>query len=467
MKLFDFSSFIEKLRHNEETKESIEKYESFYGPIDSDITYQVWYSEYIKHFFPYYNAIKHPEELEDDEFDWKLLYALVLGSFSTMYELVQPNMLSENKEPVELIITVSTENKSITKNIEELWSFQICRLFEIYILEQINLQCLMAESAEDYEDITKTRLEKIRAIATYDKEFQSISRNMERESANNVLYHYTSFGTLNEILRHNSLRASDLRYLNDKNEFKIWFNAFDNVMMAMKQKDDYLSYALILDSIKEEVESYRNYNSYVTCFSHERDLLSQWEMYGDKCKGIAIGFDKKELLDMMFKYNKVVIKGKESVFPGLLQGDVEYNFETVCNDAMRMTKDLVKAFLKSGENVEVFIDQESKYHFKERCMRIFMRLQDAKDASFYAEKEFRLYWNQKDHQKPFDTFSRSSRLIPFVSLSCDENLPIKEILLGPALDDPETRIMEIKDILKQYGYTIVNVEQSSIPYRIS
>ena len=84
MKLFDFSSFIEKLRHNEETKESIEKYESFYGPIDSDITYQVWYSEYIKHFFPYYNAIKHPEELEDDEFDWKLLYALVLGSFSTM-----------------------------------------------------------------------------------------------------------------------------------------------------------------------------------------------------------------------------------------------------------------------------------------------------------------------------------------------------------------------------------------------
>lgn len=467
MKIFDFSLFIEKLRHDEKKKESIEKYESFYGPIDSDITHQVWYSEYIKHFFPYYNAIKHPEDLEEDEFDWRLLYALVLGSFSSKYELVHPNTLSVNNEPVELLITVNTGNKSITKNIEELWFFQILRLFEIYILEQIDLQSVMAESAEDYDDVTKERLEKIRAVATHDEEFKSITRKMEKESAKNVLYHYTSFGTLSEILRHNSLRASDLRYLNDKNEFKIWFNAFDNVMMAMKQKDDYLSFSLFLDSIKEEIDSYRNYNSYVTCFSHERDLLSLWEMYGDKCKGIAIGFDKNELLDMMFKYNKVVIKGKEPGFPGLLQGDVEYSFEIVCNDAMRMTKDLVKAFLESGENVEVFIGQETKYHFKEKCMRIFMRLQDAKDASFYAEKEFRLYWNQIDHQKPFDTFPRSSRLIPFVSLTCDEKLPIKEILLGPALDDPETRIMEIKDVLKQYGYPIVNVEQSRIPYRIS
>lgn len=465
MSLFDFGAFIAELRDNKEEKESIEKYESFYGPIDSDITHQVWYSEYIQYFFPYYNAIKHPEELEND-FDWKLLYALVLGSFSSEYELVRPNTVSENKEPVELLISVASGDKSITKNLEELWSFQICRLFEIYIKEQIDLQSLMAEGAEEYEAITKERLEKIRAIATYDEEFKSITRKMEKESAKNVLYHYTSFGTLNEILRHNSLRASDLRYLNDKNEFKIWFNVFDNVMMAMKQKDDYLSFASFLVSIKEEIDTYRNYDSYVTCFSHERDLLSQWEMYGDKCKGIAIGFDKNELIDMMFKYNKVVINGEELDFPGLLQGDVEYSFETVCKDAMRMTKDIVKAYLESGENVEDFIGQESKYHFKERCMGIFMRLQDAKDASFYAEREFRLYWNQKDQQKTVDTFPRSSRLVPFVSLTCDEKLPIKEILLGPALDDPETRIMEIKNVLKLYGYPIVNVEKSKIPYRI-
>ena len=466
MSRFDFRSYIEELRHDEEKKESIEKYESFYGSIDPDITHQVWYSEYIQYFFPYYNAPKHPEDLEEDDFDWKLLYALVMGSFSSEYELARPNTVSENKELVRLIISVSHEDESVSKNLEELWSFQIHRLFEIYIDEQINLQNLMAESAENYEAITRERLERIRAIATYDEEFKHIPRKMEKESAKNVLYHYTSFGTLNEILRQNSLRASDLRYLNDKNEFKIWFNAFDNVMMAMKQKDDYLFFASFLDSIKEEIDTYRNYYSYVTCFSHERDLLSQWEMYGDKCKGIAIGFDKNELIDMMFKYNKVVINGEEPVFPGLLQGDVEYSFENVCIDAMRMTKNLVKAYLKSGENVEDFIGQETKYHFKERCMRIFMRLQDAKDASFYAEREFRLYWNQKDQQKTVDTFSRSSRLVPFVSLTCNEKLPIKEILLGPALDDPETRIMEIKDVLKLYGYPIVNVEKSKIPYRI-
>lgn len=466
MSLFNFGSYIEELRQNAEKKETIEKYESFYGPIDPDITHQVWYSEFIQHFFPYYNAIKHPEELEENDFDWKLLYALVLGSYCSQYELVRPNTVSENKEPVELLITVCDEDEFITKNLDKLSPSQIHSLFEIYIHEQIVFQSLMAESAEDYEEVTKERLERIRAIATYDEEFKSITRKMEKESTNNVLYHYTSFSTLNEILRHNSLRASDLRFLNDKNEFKIWFNVFDNVMMAMKQKDDYLSFALFLDSIKDEIDTYRNYNSYVTCFSHERDLLSQWEMYGDNCKGIAIGFDKDKLIKMMFKYNKVIINGEDPVFPGLLQGDVEYSFETVCKDVMWMTKNLVNAYLESGENVVDFIGQESKYHFKERCMRIVMRLQDAKDASFYAEREFRFYWNQKDQQKEVDTFPRSSRLVPFVSLSCDEKLPIKEILLGPALDDPETRIMEIKHVLKLYGYPIVNVEKSTIPFRI-
>ncbi len=466
MSLFDFGSYIEELRQNVEKKESVEQYESFYGPIDPDITHQVWYSEYIQHFFPYYNAIKHPEELEENDFDWKLLYALVMGSFSSEYELVRPNTVSENKEPVELLITASNEDKLITKNLEELWSFQIIRLFEIYIHEQIRLQNLMAESAEDYEKVTKERLEKIRAVATYDEEFKSITRKMEKESANNVLYHYTSFGTLNEILKNNSLRASDLRFLNDKNEFKIWFNAFDNVIMAMKQKNDYLSFAPFLDTIKEELDTYKKFNSYVTCFSHERDLLSQWEMYGDKCKGIAIGFDKEKLINMMFKYNKVVINGKDPVFPGLLQGDVEYSFETVCKDVMRMTKNLVKAYLESGENVEGFISQESKYHFKEKCMSIIMRLQDAKDASFYAEKEFRLYWNQKDQQKKVDRFPKPSRLVPFVSLTCDEKLPIKEILIGPAIDDPEASIMSIEDALNKFEYSNVKIEKSKIPYRI-
>ncbi len=466
MSLFNFGSYIEELRQNAEKKESIEKYESFYGPIDPDITHQVWYSEYIQHFFPYYNAIKHPEELEENDFDWKLLYALVMGSYSTQYELVRPNTVSENKEPVELLITVSIEDELITKNLEELLPSQIYSLFEIYIHEQIGLQSIMAESAEDYEEVTKERLERIRAIATYDEEFKSITRKMEKESADNVIYHYTSFNTLNEILRHNSLRASELIFLNDKNEFKIWFNAFDNVMMAMKQKDDYLSFAQFLDSIKDEIDTYREYDYYVTCFSHERDLLSQWEMYGDNCKGIAIGFDKEQLIKMMFKYNKVIINGEDSVFPGLLQGDVEYSFETVCKDVMWMTKNLVNAYLESGEDVVDFIGQESKYHFKEKCMRILMRLQDAKDASFYAEREFRFYWNQKDQQKKVDTFQRSSSLVPFVTLTCDEKLPIKEILLGPALDDPETKIMEIKHVLKLYGYPFVNVEKSKIPYRI-
>lgn len=464
--LFDFGEYINSLRDNEEKKHFIIKYESYYGPIDGDITHQVWYSDYINKFFPYYNVIKHPEDLEDDDFDWKLLYALVLGSFSSDYELARPNTITGNKGPVELIINVTDKNgQLITKTIQELWSFQILSLFKIYILEQIDYQVSMAESIDYFFEYTEKRLAKIRAIASYDEEFKNITSSIETGPENDILYHYTSFNTLNEILIHNSLRASNIRFLNDKNEFKIWFNVFDNVFSAMKQKEDYLSFSSFLETIKKEIYSYHKYSTFVTCFSHERDLLSQWEMYGDKCQGIAIGFDKKELIHLMFEYNKKRLN-MESTFPGLLQGSVEYNYEMVCKDAMKMTKDLVKSFLESGESIEGFTDNEMKYHFKEKCMRVFMRLQDAKDASFYAEKEFRLYWNQDEQIKEVKTFSRKTRIVPYVSLTCEEKLPIKEILIGPALDEPETRINEIKYVLKGFGYPDINVEQSKIPYRI-
>ena len=464
--LFDFGAYIEELREDEKKKEDIIKYESYFGPIDGDITHQVWYSEYINKFFPYYNAIKHPEELDEEDFDWKLLYALVLGSFSSEYELVRPNRISEIKEPVELRISVTTsDGQSITKNLDDLWLLQIFRLFEIYSLEQLQLQVCMAESAEEYEELTKKRLARIRAIASYDQEFQTITRSIDKTPEKQVLYHYTSFNTLNEILIHNSLRASNIRFLNDKNEFKIWFSAFDNVFMEMKQKEDYLSFSSFLEEIKKEVYSYDRYSSFVTCFSHERDLLSQWEMYGDKCQGIAIGFDSSKLIDLMFEYNRNLLN-MEASFPGLLQGDVDYNYENVCKDVMNMTKQLVKSFLGSRSSVESFINEESKYHFKEKCMRMFMRLQDAKDSSFYAEKEFRLYWNQEEPIKEVKTFSRRSRIVPYVTLTSEAKLPIKEILLGPALDDPEARITEIKYILKAYGYKDVNVVQSKIPYRL-
>ena len=141
--LFDFPAFINELREKEDKKEIVEKYEKLFWKIQWDIKDQICYTGYLAQF-PYQPYLT-PEDLDDD-FDWDILQKLVVGSFSSDYELKQ-----ENKESWwELYIAVKSWDQSIVKTVSELWSFQILRLYEIYIEEQMNLQILMNEDDEEW-----------------------------------------------------------------------------------------------------------------------------------------------------------------------------------------------------------------------------------------------------------------------------------------------------------------------------
>ena len=141
--LFDFPAFIEELREKEDKKEIVEKYEKYFWKIQWDIKDQVRYKDYLSKF-PFQSYLT-PEDLDDD-FDWDILEKLVIGSFSSDYELKQ-----DKDEWWELYIAVKSWDQSIVKTVSELWSFQILRLYEIYIEEQMNLQILMNEEDEENE----------------------------------------------------------------------------------------------------------------------------------------------------------------------------------------------------------------------------------------------------------------------------------------------------------------------------
>ena len=142
--LFDFPAFIDELREKEDKKEIVEKYEKYFWKIQWDIKDQIWYTDYLTQF-PYQSYLT-PEDLDED-FDWDILQKLVIGSFSSDYELKQ----DEKNEWWELYIAVKSWDQSIVKTVSELWSFQILRLYEIYIEEQMNLQILMNDKEEWWE----------------------------------------------------------------------------------------------------------------------------------------------------------------------------------------------------------------------------------------------------------------------------------------------------------------------------
>lgn len=142
--LFDFPAFIAELREKEDKKEIVEKYEKLFWKIEGDIKDQIWYTDYLSQFAP--QSYITPEDLDDD-FDRDLLQKLVVGSFSSDYELKQQDKDSE----WELYIAVKSWDQSIVKTVSELRSFQILRLYEIYIEEQMNLQILMDEEQEEWD----------------------------------------------------------------------------------------------------------------------------------------------------------------------------------------------------------------------------------------------------------------------------------------------------------------------------
>lgn len=161
--LFNFQEIINNLREKEAKKG---KKEFFKGQLDA-ITEETefedlpFYKEYLAAFDLEHELkgveLNYPPELEEYKEDFFTLFKLVAGSFSSTYKLVHNAELDK----ADLLITVVSGEQSVTKNLYELWSFQIVRLFEIYVEEQLNLEGLRCESEEGRNDIEKERKVKL------------------------------------------------------------------------------------------------------------------------------------------------------------------------------------------------------------------------------------------------------------------------------------------------------------------
>lgn len=182
--LFDFKSYIEELRENAEKKEVVEKYEKLFGPIQGEIQDQIWFKEYVSRFRTLEYLV--PEELKED-FDWVLLMQLVASSLSSEWFL----NVDEWKELPEFTISVQSWDQVVIKKVSELWGFQILRLYEIYLEEQMNLQILMAEDEKEKEAIESQREAKFNRwellLQTFQKDKEEVAEKAEKESKLNDL----------------------------------------------------------------------------------------------------------------------------------------------------------------------------------------------------------------------------------------------------------------------------------------
>lgn len=451
--LFDFPAFIEELRENDEKKETIEKYEKFVlngEKITGDIKDQKWYIDYLSQFdkLP---AYKVPEELEDD-FDWTILFQLVVGSFSSRYRLSYQSVDEEGKATLpDLLITAQSGDQLIEKAVSELWSFQVLRLYEIYIEEQINLELLIHEDDTDEKEKRALCQERRNIIKRYRRRFdppkpkkQEDKKNQKDEEENFICSHYCSLESAYHIMNSGKMYASDLTYMNDASELTFGIDVLMTALKVIVNKKRIKSgFRKWLQQIINNDSQLRNGLEqapvYISCFCREEDTLNQWRSYGDNGNGVCIvfNFDKtlrklgRDLSDGFFMKNVKYLSRtyNKNTWEAVIK-EIEKEFEIIYNNSKNADIEQIFQYLTPSLRRNIRYYKNEKFHEEKEFRQVCLNIEN---DDFFGRDSSRNY-------KLFEVKTRAVKdyIIPYIDLNiCNiyGESAITKIIIGPSVKD--------------------------------
>ena len=135
---------------------------------------------------------------------------------------------------------------------------------------------------------------------------------------NDLVYHYCSMDSFIKIVEEKSLKFSDIKKSNDRQEIEFFWQYY---LGYIKRNNNQLSSSLQVFKNKQmEITDFL-----VCCFSDIKDALHLWKCYANK--GVAIGFNKAFLIKwaerISFLNNGFYLRNDGEVGTAIF-GDVEY-----------------------------------------------------------------------------------------------------------------------------------------------
>ena len=292
-----------------------------------------------------------------------------------------------------------------------------------------------------------------------------------------TIYHYTSISGLISIIESQSIFCTNINFLNDKKEFKHGVSIIEKVIQKLKKENLENS---VLEMVEKHIDQIYKGERYVTCFSKDGDLLSQWRAYANQGKGVSIGFDFLTFSHSVEQF----IHGKHIEYQEDLQ--------------LQVTEELIRIIIQFFLDRKDIIDW-ADYGFEWLVNTVIIEfLQDIiasyKSSSFKEEQEYRFEYLIDGNivkKKGVKINFRSSEtlIIPYIQLETKyrrfiqdkekgkydgcgadpifaiNKFPIKEIIVGPSLDF-ETIKLGLDELLLKHKYDNVKIIKSEIPYRI-
>ena len=292
-----------------------------------------------------------------------------------------------------------------------------------------------------------------------------------------TIYHYTTLSSLISIIETQTIFSTNINFLNDKNEFKFGVGLILNVVDKLKKENIENP---VLDMIEEKIDRIYKSERYVTCFSKNGDLLSQWRAYSNNGKGVAIGFNSS-----LFKSSiNQIISGKHITY------DESYQLKVI-EELIR----IILAFFKKRKEMIEWADYGYEWLVASTVLEFLDNIiATYKHPSFSEEEEYRFEYtidgNMIKKGKENILFKSTDTIItPYIRLKgkykqyledkdkglyddlgadltfAIKQLPIDKIIIGPSLDF-ESIELGIQELLDKNNYENVKIEKSKIPYRI-
>jgi hypothetical protein len=273
-----------------------------------------------------------------------------------------------------------------------------------------------------------------------------------------VLWHYTTIDTFWKILQSQKIWFAHVSSLNDKAE------VLYAVSMMQGTLSGYLSGTTLSSRVQtllklaqvRMIDANQDSPWFTASFTELTDSEHHWSEYGDKSKGIAIGFDSKELIrflspsanDRVFPVQACYDTQKNLYFASMLITIAILNFEEdfghICNDDQAASEFLEKW----GKHIDPFSVMPKLQSFAaESEWRLARQIQFTTDESGVAlmGSPPRKYWPTGRGKNSDSEF---------------QNLPIVSIVVGGHCS--QKNFLDIQRELKNYGHAGVILTKSSI-----
>jgi hypothetical protein len=270
-----------------------------------------------------------------------------------------------------------------------------------------------------------------------------------------TVWHYTTAAGLLGILEDKCIWATNIEFLNDASEnMRMWELVAKRIQERISPSKDSKALRELQDELVRRQEHMGRV--FVSCFSAERDSLSQWRAYSAG-SGYSIGFS----YDALAEFCVIKSSAKENFTRDI--SDRRFSrVKYISEEDTSLLDDFIDNLLNLADPALKHI--ESFPHYVLRNNSPFV-----KDSAFRSENEWRfsssfgaLQSNLKDEIK---YRPGRSHLVPYLAVSLRSMAPgyIKEILVGPG-PSRDLDVVALKDF-KEVRELKIDINPSVIPFR--